>query len=175
MTTNKQAVVKQLEAMLSELADVDGELTKKSSEYDVEIKAITDKYAPIVDPLAQSRSQLVDQISQLFQDNRSSLIDDDGKSVTLRSGTLTARTNPLSITIYDEAAAMKYAKRSGMLTKVTKVGKRTFVKDKLKKFVDFVNKAPGLRFEQHENLIIKLPRTQVEITRELNPLRKRLD
>jgi hypothetical protein len=61
-----------------------------------------------------------------------------------------------------------------MLTKVTKVGKRTFVKNALKKFPDFVAKCPGMILRRTEFLNIRLVKTQVEIKQDLTPYRRPL-
>lgn len=176
MTTNTpkaQDPVETIEAALSELTTVDQNLTKLQNKAAVETKAIVDKYAPQVDPLTLRRTELVDQISKLFEENRAELLT-ASKTIITRSGTLSASFGPEAIDIDDEAAAMVYTRKRGMLRRVTKVGKRSFVKDALKKFPDFVAKCPGMVLRRTEFLHIKLVKTKVEIKQDLAPYRRPL-
>jgi phage host-nuclease inhibitor protein Gam len=162
-----------LDYLMSELTDVDHNLSDLTTESERRHKEITDEFAPKIDPLTARRKELVDQIAQIFDANRKKILS-GGKTAVLRNGTLSARFSPGKIEITDEDAAMRYTRAHRMLKAVTKVGKRTFVKANLKKYLDFVEKCPGITFEQPENLLINLARTHVEIVADLHPLRRQL-
>jgi phage host-nuclease inhibitor protein Gam len=164
----------QLEKHLKDLTTVDHALTTLQGEVDVKTQAIVNLYAPRVDPLTKRRAALVDEITKLFEANREVLLA-DGKTIVTRAGTLSASFGKEAINIDDEAAAMAYARKQGMLKRVTKVGKRTFVKEWLKKFPDFVAKCPGMLLHRTEFLHIKLIKTRVEIKRDLTPYRRALE
>lgn len=172
-TTVPSDPVDQLDRALRELTTVDQRLTGLQNEVATKTKAIVDEYAHEVDPLVARRTELVDQISNLFEEHRGELFT-DSKTIITRSGALSASFGPEAIDIIDEAAAMAFAKKRGMLRAVTNVGKRTFVKDALKQFPGFVAKCPGMVRRRTEYLHIKLVKTQVEIKQDLTPYRRSL-
>lgn len=167
-------VFKKLNYDLGVLTDVDTQLTKLTAERDAKIKEVSDQLAPGIDHLTRQRKRIVDQISESFQAHRRELLADNSKTLAMRNGNLSARFAAKKVVIDNENQAMAYARAHGMLRKLTKVGKRSFVKATLKDTPDFVNKAPGMHFEHPESLIITLTRTKSEIVQELTPLRRRI-
>lgn len=160
---------------MSELTDVDAELRRQNVEKDRQIKKIVDEFAPVVDPLAKRREELVNELSILYQENKSLLTGDSSKTAVLRNGLLSSRLSPGALVVEDEAIAIAFIRRTRNLRRFTKKGKLTLDKAALKKDLLFVEKLPGVHYDQAENLTIKLIRTSIEIKRELTPFRTRIN
>lgn len=160
---------------IGRLTTVDGRLKQLEGKRDAELQKVRDRYAPRIDPLTALRTELVDQIKDLFEEHREVFLPGKGKTAYLPNGTISAAYGPEAIVIDHEPAAMRYTRLHRMLNKVTKRGKRTFVKASLKRFREFVNKNPFMHFEQPERMTIHLARTDVDIEQDLTPLRRDLD
>jgi|GEM_PF-1169555 len=176
MTAVPQAeAIDMLQSLLDDLSKTESRLAENELAKDQEIKAVLDKFGPRVDALTTVREELVDRITNIYNLHRAFLTEGKGKLVVLRGGTLSAKFAVASLVVDDEKAAMSYIKRMGKLRVFTKLGKRTLLKDALKKNPEFVKKAPGIHLDQPENLTIKLPTLGIERIRRLHPLRTTLD
>ncbi len=169
-------VIESLEIGLATLGKVEGKLNDFKNEVDKRTKALLAEYAPHVDELTELREVTLAQITEIFQQHRGFLIGEDRKTVTLRGGTLSARLAAEALKIEDDAAAEKFLRKKGRWLKHSKAVKRKLDKAALKKDRALVESAPDsvMRFARDENLIIKLPKLQLEIKRLLNPLRTSL-
>jgi len=173
--TSDDRVLLRTDQLMSELTDVDAELRKLNVDKDKQIKALVDKFAPKVDPLTARRTELVKMVGELYQENSALLTEESGKTAVFRNGVLSSRLSPGSLIVNDENKALAYIKRQGKLRRFTRMGKRTLDKVALKKDLAFVEKLPGVHFDQPENLTIKLIRTSIEIQHKLLPFRTRIN
>lgn len=163
----------EIEAKLSELAEVDTQLRELEVTKDQEIKRIVDEYAPRIDPLTERREGLMTELATLYVDNESVLTTGHGKTAVFRSGVLSSRSSQGSLVVDDEGAAMKYLRKHGLLRRFTRMGKRTIDKAALKKHPEVVEKIPGMSIDTPEHLHIKLVRTKIELKQLLLPFRVR--
>jgi phage host-nuclease inhibitor protein Gam len=170
----QESAIERAESMLQQLNDAELALKQKQVIIDIEIKAVINEHAAEVDRLTTTRDRLVTSLVTLYTEHRAFLTEGTGKTVTLRGGSLSSRMAAASLVVDDESAALRYIRRVGKLRIFTKLGKRSLDKVALKKDPAFVSKAAGMHMEQDENLTIKLPKAQSEITRKLHPLRGRL-
>lgn len=168
--------IDKLETLLTELGETEAELSKTKTEVDNQVKAIVVRHAPAIDSLTARRAVLVDGIASIFTQHRDFLTEGTGKTATLRGGTLSARFAAEALEIVDETKVEKFLRRKGRWLKYSKAVKRKLDKAALKKDRALVESAPSdvMFFRKDENLIIKLPKLQLEIKRVLNPLRSRL-
>lgn len=171
-TKSKKEISAEIEAELSQLTVVDSELTAAEVRLETEIKKIKDKHSPKIDELSEKRSQAIDTIVELWENNRDTLQDGDSKTIKFRSGTLSVKFTAGSLTIEDESVVMKYLRRKGKLRAYTRAGKRTIDKRALKNDPEFVDKAPGMHISRPEVLTIGLAKTQTEIVETLNPFKR---
>lgn len=173
---SKEKAVDVLENHLITLADTTTQLTDLESAVTKEVQAITAKYAQRIDQLTAQRDASVNEITDIFQQHRKFLTEDTGKTVTLRGGTLSARLGNEVLEIIDETKLEKFLRRKGRWLKYTIQPRRRIDKTALKKDRALIESAPDtvVRFSRDENLIIKLPKLQLEIKRILHPLRSSL-
>ncbi len=173
MTTPAE-IAERFEGMLSELSDTDTECRHLQAEKDERIKAITDEYAPLIDPLTQRRAELMEQVAEHFVQHEDVLLSAESKSVVLRSGTISSRTSPGVLQVEDEAVAIESLRRLHKLRAFTREGKRTLNKVELKKYPNLIIKIPGIYMEVPEHLSVVLARTNIELKEELHPYRRRI-
>lgn len=168
--------IESLETRLTALGKTESQLAELNGEVDKKTKALLAEYAPRVDALTDSREVALGEITEIFQQHRDFLTADGGKTVTLRGGTLSARFAAEALKIEDDAAVEKFLRKKGRWLKYSKAVKRKLDKAALKKDRALVESAPSdiMRFVRDENLIINLPKLQIEIKRLLNPLRTSL-
>lgn len=147
------------------------------SETEAKIKQIQDEAAVAADNFVEMRETAVAKITTIFQQHRDTLLDGDEKTIVLRSGTISARWAPETLDITDPAAAERYLRQKGLWRKYTKLAKRKIDKTALKQDRQLVQAAnPSImRFTRAEHLILKLPKLQLEIKRDLRPFRSLLN
>lgn len=167
-----------IEGKLEKLAEVEAERKKLEAEAEEKRKAIITEYGDRIDALTQESAALVGDITEAFTEHREYLLDDGGKprkSVVLRGGELFARFANEALEV-DDSLVEKALRKLGRWRDYSKQPPRKLDKAKLKKDKSLVGMLPdeAARFVRNENLIIKLPKLQLEIKRVLNPLRTRL-
>lgn len=178
-SVSQEEVIPYIEGRLEMLSDKQAELKRLEAQAEAERKAIVAKYAERTDALTAESEQLVGEITDAFTDHRAFLLDDGSskprKSVVLRGGELMARFATEAMEV-NESLAEKALRKLGRWRDYSKQPPRKLDKQKLKKDRSLVGKLPdeAARFVKNENLIIKLPKLQLEIKRVLNPLRTRL-
>ncbi|MDB5180073.1 MAG: hypothetical protein JWN12_705 [Candidatus Saccharibacteria bacterium] len=172
----KEKAVEELEIRLVTLADAGAQLTDLTSEVDRKMQAVRAEYAPRIDQLTELREITVTEITAIFQQHRDSLTEETGKTATLRGGTLSARLSKEALEIVDATKLEKFLRRKGRWLKYTIQPARRIDKIALKKDRALIESAPNdtVHFTRDENLIIKLPKLQLEIKRILHPLRSSL-
>ncbi len=173
MTTPAE-IAEEFEGKLSELSDTDTECRRLEAEKDERIKAITDEYAPLIDPLTQRRDELMEQVAEHFVQHEDVLLSAERKSIVLRSGTISSRTSPGVLQVEDEAAAIESLRRLHKLRAFTREGKRTLNKVELKKYPDLIAKLRGVNVDVPEHLSVVLTRTKIELKKDLHPYRRRI-
>lgn len=174
MTTNdQQAVLVYLESLLAQLNQADTMCRDLEAKKDKAIEEVTKKFAPRVDEVTTVRNGLMEKVTELFIENESWLTE-QSKTAVFRSATLSSHTSPGKLVIDDEEQAMTYLRRVRKLLAFTRQGKRTLDKVKLKKHPELIKKMPGVRVEVGEFLTVRLARTQIELTEDLQPYRRRV-
>jgi phage host-nuclease inhibitor protein Gam len=172
----EEKAVEELEIRLVTLADTEMQLTDLTSEVDKKMQALRIEYAPRIDQLTELRETTVTEITAIFQQHRGPLTEETGKTATLRGGTLSARLGNEALEIVDATRLEKFLRRKGRWLKYTIQPPRRIDKTALKKDRSLIESAPRntVRFTREENLIIKLPKLQLEIKQILHPLRSSL-
>lgn len=174
MSDDREVLVT-MEDIVSRLNVVDTEQRELLVKKDQAIAAIQATYAPLIDPLNDEREQLMRRLADLWVQHESTLIGAGGKSVVLRSGTLSSRTSVGSLVVSDEPQALNWLKRHRLLTAFTTlVRKRSLDKNKLKKRPELVERIPGIAIDRPEHLSVRLARTNVELKQDLHPHRLRI-
>jgi phage host-nuclease inhibitor protein Gam len=175
-SVSQEEAIPRLEELLEKLSDEQAKLDKRKARAEKEHKAILAKHGPVIDRRTEKIESLVTEITKIFTEHREHLLEDGGKSVTLRGGELSARFAAEALEIDDEYRAELWLRGKGRWQKYSKAVKRKLDKAALKKDKDLVNSAPDdiMRLVQNENLHIKLPKLKLEIRRVLDPLRTRL-
>ncbi len=177
MSEDKQDdILRSLEDLLETLGGIEARHSRLTADADRQIAKIRAKFSGPIDELTKQREEIVGSIAYIYAQYRDQLTDGSGKTVTLRGGTLSARLAPESLVLGNDSDVERYLRRKGAWLKFTKRVKRQIDKTALKKDHAFVDQAPDeiMHLRQEENLIIKLPKLQLEIKRVLNPLKKRL-
>jgi hypothetical protein len=174
----EEEAIPKLEELLEKLAGAQAAIRAHEAAAEKMRQDIVDQHAAPVDALTVQSEELVGEITEIFTEHRAHLLASEGKprkSVVLRGGELSARFANEALEI-NEAKAERWLRRKGKWLKYSKAVKRKLDKTALKKDKALVNSAPDdvMRFVQNENLLIKLPKLQLEIKRVLNPLRSRL-
>ncbi len=164
--------IKQAEALMRELSRAETRLNTLKAAKDRKIGAIVDQYTPMIDPLTERRDEIMDQIAALWTANED-IFTKDGKTLVLRSGTISSRTAAEALVIEDEAKVINGMRRKGLLRRFTRVGKRTINKVELKKHPEVVAALPGISIEQSEYVSVTPAKTGAELKRSLNPFRRR--
>lgn len=166
-----------LSAAIEELGVIQLKTTALQTSFDDEERQLKSKFVPRIDSLTARQDKVMDTISQLVEDHWSELMGDEkGKTLVLRGGTVKVHTPRASLIVENEDSAIKWLRNRGLLKRFTKLGKRTIVKDALKKAPDVVArmKKVGVYLDQPENLVVKPAKTQLEKKRPYNPLRRRV-
>lgn len=175
MTTNdQQETYDRMEAILAQLATVDTRLRSIEVRKDKRIQAITDQFAPQIDPLVKLRDELVEAVAKLFVENEDWLTAMEGKTAVFRSATMKSHTSPGALVVDDEDLAIGYLRKRHMLRAFTRQAKLTLDKVALKKRPELVAKIPGVRLEAPEFLSIRLFRTKIELKENLKPYRRQI-
>ena len=160
---------------LISLGNADRELTNLETELNHGIQKLKEQKAVPINEATKLRDLLLDDATAIVEQHWKALMGSDrGKTLVLRSGTLSIRKATASLEVVDEAAAMKSLRRLGVLRKFTRLGKRTIDKNALKKAPEVIAKMKGVQLKQDENLIIKPAKTQVELKRIFHPFRRTL-
>jgi len=169
-------VVQELEVRLARLSEAETQLADLTSDFTKKTQALVTEFSPESDRLTLLRDETVTEIAEIFQANRDLLTPAGSKTVTLRGGTISARLGSEGIEIVDQERLEKFLRRRGRWVAFTTQPKRQIDKAALKKDRALVNSASDqiIRFRRNENLIIKLPKVQLEIKRVLHPLRRSL-
>jgi phage host-nuclease inhibitor protein Gam len=175
----ERETLRQLNYHIEELAIYDRERTKLQAEIDEEVEALKRKYKSVVDSLTEGVASEKRKIAEIYLERVLAVAEhpEDVTTIYLRSGTLEFRHNPESLKRDDEAELLGWAKRHGVLRKISE-WKRTLSITKLK---ILLRERPSLRkglkgahFEQGRTLRIKPVRTGIELVEEIEPLRVKL-
>lgn len=170
-------VFREIEELMSELSVVDSNARQLEVKKDKAVKAIVDKYSPQIDPLVSRRDEIMQKLSEMYVEHEDLLTGGHSKTAVFRSGTLSAHMSAGSLVIEkgEEDNAIAFIRKHHKLRRFTRQGKITINKTELKKDPKFAAKVPGVSIEQAENLTVRLARTKIDLTENLNPYRKRIN
>lgn len=176
LTKKNKEVLEELEKLLSELDKVDTSFRELDARKDKAITAVTEKYAPQIDPLVRRRDEIMDRVSELWVENQDALIEGGGKQLELRSATISSRTSPPTVEVEKDAEgrAIDYLRKMHRLLEFTRQPKRVLNKSALKREPKFAARIPGVSIIRTEKLTVKLNRTQAQLEKEIHPFRRQI-
>ena len=165
---------KRLNTLIAQAGYADDQLRQLQLQIDEEVRAVTAKYAARIDTHTKRREAAVDKIQEIVSDDDNwKLIaeNDKIKTLTFRSGVIKRRATS-KIDVFDAAAALKWLRRRAILRKFTTQPEPAISKSKLAKDPNILEKIPGVQKLAGENMTVKPVKTQIEIERDLKPLRR---
>ncbi len=170
--TQDQAII-ELERRLAAIGDAEVEMAVIGQK----IKAFADRFKEQLDTLSATKDISADEILEIFEQHRAFLTNNGtAKTLSLRSGTISARLGNEALRVHDETALEKFLRKHGWWLRSTTLPKRTIDKDKVKKNKSLLAQLPADVAEvvRDEKLSIKTARLRLETKRDLHPLRRTL-
>ena len=166
--TSTYQVIRDLNRLMNELTRVDSKRRKVELTRDKAIEAVTARYGPQLEPLVEQQNELIAEITARFAEHRTALLaNGDGKRVVLRWGFLQARFSPVAIEVVDKIKAVSSIKRLGLVRKALRQPEVQINKSWLREHLDIARKIKGLEIRQPEMLLIRLARTEQNLTGDL--------
>lgn len=170
----READVAHAEELVASLVRVEHDLSRYKLAYENSIAPYQQQLQIRSEPLIGVRDEVMQELAEIFERLLPTL---DGKSLVLRSGVVAERaTTSLEV---DEALLMERARQLGIVRLVSEPQprkvKKLLINRLLKQRPDFVRKlAKALTQKKTRHMTVKLPHEQVELERDLHPLRTTL-
>jgi len=161
------------EALVASLGGIEHDLKRHVLAYENGIKPFKARLQRESEPLLAGREEALGELSEIIERLLASR-HLKGKSLMLRSGTVSVReTSSLEV---DEPLLMKLARKFGVWKQVSSFQSRkikhTLINRLLETRPDLVDKlSAALTRKKTRRMTVKLPKPQVELSRELHPLR----
>lgn len=166
--------------LLHQIDVIDGRVSKKQVRLNDRIKQAAkkyqDQYGPEIDALNAQKQPLVDELIKLVVPNFLLWTVKNTRTIKFRAGQIAYHRGRAKLVVthsQGEAAVIQRFRELGKLGRyVTKKVEYSLNKEALKKDPDYVKKTPGIEIVHEPSLLIRLPKTQGELTISENDFRR---
>ncbi len=169
-------LLKRANTLVAQAGFADSRIKARQAIIEAEIAEVIARHTPFIDAYTKRRDSAMNKLQAIVVDDEQwelLMQGERGKSLTLRSGTISRRTSS-AVQIDDADAALSWLRRNKKLLKYTTQAAPVLSKAKLAKAREIVRKLPGVRIVDSENMLVKPVVSMIELKRELKPLRRPL-
>lgn len=170
-------VLARMDRLVATAAEAQRAIGQHEAELEAKILPLRVEAAAKVDPLAKERDDALDELAKLMEQMLGTP-GMEGKSLQLRSGVVSVRTTS-AIDILDEKLLMRLARRFRIFKQMFKPqpskANKTMIGELLERRPELAEKLKRAVVKvTTSNMTVKPTKAQVELKRELHPLRKSL-
>lgn len=159
---DKRQLAKYCSDLLREIAHERRERLRLQARLDLAVSRAKDRYGSEIEEHKQKEQDIIRILLRTLLPDFLAMAMPGTKTVRLRGGEVSLRTNPVSIEVVDEDQAFAYLKRRGMFRRFTRV-KYELDKAALKKAPQLLRLLPGIKVVQRQSVVLRLPKVQGEI------------
>jgi len=165
-------LLKRLNTLVSQAGYASSQLDTLQAQMDEEVRAVQQKYAPLIDPKVKQRDEAVDKIVKIVEAEWDFVMNgQSGKTLKLRAGEIVRRSTS-KVEVTDAQKAIAWLRQRKLLRRFTTQAEPSLSKSKLNKDPKVLAKMPGAELVTGENMTVKPVKTSSELVRELHPLRR---
>lgn len=151
-----EAVIRRANELVRDITALERQQTASTKQLEGWVADLQELFGPGIESVAAEKQKLTKELIALVIPRFDQLAFEDTKTIKLRHGQLSLIQGRDKLEVSDdEESIIRRIKRHGGLRKFTKLGKRTLVKDALKKDPAFVAKIKGLKIIRESSLIIR--------------------
>jgi len=168
-------VIARMDELVATAAKAQRAIERHEAELEAKVSPLRVETAAKVDPLTKERDDALDELAKLMEQLLATSAM-DGKSISLRSGVVSVRTTS-AIDILDEKLLMRLARRFRIFKQMFKPqppkANKTMIGELLERRPELAERLKRAVVTT-SNMTVKPATVQVELKRELHPLRKPL-
>ncbi len=162
LPTTKRELAAHCSRLLVQIADKRRRANRLQGELNKKVASLQEDYGKRIETHKDAEKKLIDALLSAALPNFAQLVSPGTRTIKLRSGEVALRDNPGAIEVTDEAAAINYLRRRGLLGRYTRV-KRTLDKTALKKNLKLLLRLPGVTFTKGTSVVLRPMTVQGEI------------